>query len=102
MGDDERSTKRIAVRLGPPNNKRISTINDTSHEVWGPRHFGGVGGGPLRTSSTWRVCSAALAEASSNSKGNHRTGPKGRGYRQLFAILGTKWTTVMMMMDNFE
>jgi hypothetical protein len=58
------------------------------------------GGGPLRTSSTWRVCSAALAEASSNSRGNHRTGPKGPSYRQLFAILGTKWTYAVVSLSN--
>jgi hypothetical protein len=58
------------------------------------------GGGPLRTSSTWRVCSAALAEASSNSRGNHRTGPKGPSYRQLFAILGTKWTCTLLFLSR--
>ncbi|KZR98939.1 Uncharacterized protein APZ42_005409, partial [Daphnia magna] len=48
-------------------------------------------GGTLRTSSTWRVSSAALVEASIND-GKPPYGPMGPWYRQFFAILGTKWT----------
>ena len=47
-------------------------------------------GGPLRTSSTWRVASAALVDASSN-VAKPPYGQKVPWYRQLFAILGTKW-----------
>jgi len=55
-------------------------------------------GGPLRTSSTWRVGSAALAEASSNGD-KPPYGPKGPGYRQFFAILGTKWMYTVVSLE---